>query len=109
MNSRTQITLDLLLSDDYLSGTARNGSGPARDFSGRLGLMSAIDELLAAAGDKEEERMPFATDTLISKASALHSELACVVGPEDEAWDAARGTFNVAVDQRPAAIVYPAS
>ena len=54
MNSNTQITLDLEVTDDYLSGLARNGSGPGRPFSGWLGLMAAIDELLADAGRLEE-------------------------------------------------------
>ena len=58
MTNNTQITLDLEVTDDFLSGQARNGSGPGRPFSGWLGLMAAIDELLAEAGrkKKEEER-----------------------------------------------------
>ena len=55
MNKNTQITLDLEVTDDFLSGQARNGSGPGRPFSGWLGLMAAIDELLAEAGKKEEQ------------------------------------------------------
>ena len=55
MNTRTQITLDLEVNDDFLSGRLRNGSGPDRPFSGWLGLMAAIDELLASAGNGEEE------------------------------------------------------
>jgi hypothetical protein len=55
MNKNTQITLDLEVTDDFLSGLARNGSGPGRPFSGWLGLMAAIDELLAEAGRKESD------------------------------------------------------
>ena len=55
MKTTTQITLDLEVDDDFLSGRVRNGSGPDRPFSGWLGLMAAIDELLAAAGRKEED------------------------------------------------------
>ena len=55
MKTRTQITLDLEVDDDFLSGRIRNGSGPDRPFSGWLGLMAAIDELLAGAGGGKEE------------------------------------------------------
>lgn len=54
MTKNTQITLDLEVTDDFLSGQARNGSGPGRPFSGWLGLMAAIDDLLAQARRKEE-------------------------------------------------------
>ena len=57
MTKNTQITLDLEVTDDFLSGLARNGSGPGRPFSGWLGLMAAIDELLAEAGKKENGEM----------------------------------------------------
>ena len=53
MKTSTQITLDLEVNDDFLSGRVRNGSGPDRPFSGWLGLMAAIDELLAAAGAED--------------------------------------------------------
>ena len=32
-----------------------------------------------------------------------------VVHPDDPAWDGARQAWNLAVDQRPVAVVYPAS
>ena len=57
MTKNAQITLDLEVTDDLLSGQARNGSGHGRPFSGWLGLMAAIDELLAEAERKEEEGM----------------------------------------------------
>jgi hypothetical protein len=53
MNKSTQITLDLEVNDDFLSGRIRDGSGAGRPFSGWLGLMAAIDELLAAAGAED--------------------------------------------------------
>ena len=55
MTKNTQITLDLEVTDDFLSGRARNGSEHGRPFSGWLGLMAAIDELLAEAGRKEDD------------------------------------------------------
>jgi hypothetical protein len=42
------ITLDLRIDEHGLSGRAADGSGPARDFSGRLGLLTAIEQLIAA-------------------------------------------------------------
>ncbi len=114
-DTRTRITLDLRLSEDYLSGTARNGAGSGREFSGRLGLMSTIDELLAEAGDPKEEQMTLTTqavdrETERGVAAALRAELGCVVvAPGDDTWDAARSGFSAGVDQRPAAIAYPAS
>ena len=62
MTNNTQITLDLEVTDDFLSGQARNGSGPGRPFSGWLGLMAAIDELLAEAGRKKEEERDMETE-----------------------------------------------
>ena len=53
MNKSTQITLDLEVNDDFLSGRIQDGSGAGRAFSGWLGLMAAIDELLATAGAED--------------------------------------------------------
>jgi len=40
----------------------------------------------------------------------LADRLECdVLLPGDDAWDSARQAWNLAVDQRPVAIVYPAS
>jgi hypothetical protein len=47
---RTTITLELLLAGDGVSGRALSADGDVREFSGRLGLMHTIDELLAGAG-----------------------------------------------------------
>lgn len=52
---KTTITLELLLAGDGVSGRALSADGGAREFSGRLGLMHTIDELLAEAGTNEEE------------------------------------------------------
>ena len=54
MNRKTTITLELLLAGDGLSGRAVGADGDAREFSGRLGLMHTIDELLAVAEKTEE-------------------------------------------------------
>jgi hypothetical protein len=60
MNGKTTITLELLLAGDGVSGRALSADGSAHEFSGRLGLMHTIDELLAAAsvnqgGDDESD------------------------------------------------------
>lgn len=48
--ARKTLTLELLLEGDGLSGRARSDDGAGRDFNGRIGLMHAIDELLAQTG-----------------------------------------------------------
>jgi hypothetical protein len=47
--TRKTITLELLLAGDGVSGRALCDDGGVREFSGRLGLMHTIDELLAGA------------------------------------------------------------
>ena len=44
--TRTEIRLELALDGDGLAGLAVGAGGEAREFSGRLGLLHAIDELL---------------------------------------------------------------
>jgi len=54
MTSRAvTITLELRLAGDELDGRASAGSGDGRPFSGWLGLLVAIDSLLAAAPEAE--------------------------------------------------------
>lgn len=53
--TKTTITLELLLTGDGVSGCALSADGDAREFSGRLGLMHTIDELLADAGTTKAE------------------------------------------------------
>jgi hypothetical protein len=58
------LRLELHLADDSLTGRASDGTGAAREFVGRLGLMAAIDALLpvsapeptapATVGDPDE-------------------------------------------------------
>ena len=111
MNRTKTITLELLADGDGLSGRALDGEGGSREFSGRLGLMQTIDELLAPAGTNQEEPMN-QNDTLIRMpdAAALRRLIGGdVIGPEDAGWDAARGAFNLNVEQRPALIAEPAS
>ena len=108
MNRTKTITLELLLAGDGLSGRALDGDGGAREFSGRLGLMHTIDELLAPAGNGQEERMNPETMIRMPDAAALRRLIGgTVVGPEDAGYDAERGVFNVNVDQRPAMIAVP--
>jgi hypothetical protein len=50
MTSRAvTITLELRLAGDELDGSASDGNGDGRPFSGWLGMLVAIDALLAAA------------------------------------------------------------
>ncbi|MGN6557179.1 MAG: FAD-binding oxidoreductase [Solirubrobacterales bacterium] len=110
MDRKTTITLELLMNGDGVSGSALGADGGAREFSGRLGLMHTIDELLAAASTTKEETMnPF--DTLETPAATDLRRLigGPVMGPGDEGYDAARGVFNLTVDQRPALIAEPGS
>jgi hypothetical protein len=46
------ITLDLRLAGDELDGSASDGNGTERPFSGWLGLLVTIDALLNAAPDQ---------------------------------------------------------
>lgn len=55
METRKTIRLELLLAGDGFSGRALSDDGHAREFSGRLGLMHTIDELLADAGTTKVE------------------------------------------------------
>ena len=48
------ITLELRLAGDELDGSASDGSGDGRPFSGWLGLLVAIDALLSAAPERED-------------------------------------------------------
>ncbi|HEU5063692.1 MAG TPA: FAD-binding oxidoreductase [Solirubrobacterales bacterium] len=111
---RKTITLELLLAGDGVSGRARSDGGEAREFSGRLGLMHTIDELLAVAGTTEEETMnPETLAAPVAPAMEI-ADLPRLIGgtvlrPNDEGWDAARQAFNLAVDQRPALIAEPRS
>lgn len=54
--ARRTVTLELLLEGDGLSGHAFSDDGSARDFNGRVGLMHAIDELLAQPGAADAPR-----------------------------------------------------
>jgi hypothetical protein len=56
METRKTITLELVLSGDGFSGRAHSDDGLVREFSGRLGLMHTIDELLAPAGTTKTTR-----------------------------------------------------
>jgi FAD/FMN-containing dehydrogenase len=110
MDRKTTITLELLLAGDGVSGRAFGTEAGPREFSGRLGLMHTIDELLAVAGTSEEETMN-PLETLETPAATELRRLIGdpVMGPDDAGWDAARLAFNLTVDQRPALIAEPAS
>ena len=111
MNRTKTITLELQVADQSLSGRAHDEVGASREFAGRLGLMHTIDELLAQPGTAKENSMnPLDTMFTTDEASALRRLIGGdVIGPEDAGWDAARLTFNLRVDQRPALIAVPGS
>jgi FAD/FMN-containing dehydrogenase len=109
------ITLELHVAGDSLTGGAVNGAGPERKFFGRLGLLSAI-ELLLADSEARNQGGRMATidttrspaDTPRSAADTLRDRLAGdVVSPGDPGWDAARQAFNLTIDQRPTAVAFP--
>ncbi|MGN6814755.1 MAG: FAD-binding protein, partial [Solirubrobacterales bacterium] len=109
MDLKKTITLELLLAGDGVSGRALGDDGDAREFSGRLGLMHTIDELLAGAGATKEATMN-PTETLEIPAAELRRLIGGpVMGPGDEGYDTARGVFNLTIDQRPALIAEPGS
>jgi hypothetical protein len=101
------ITLELHLAGERLTGRAANGGGPGVEFFGRLGLLAAIEGLIAAhPGDQGG---PMATlDTTRTPADSLRARLTgVVVAPGDATWDAARQAFNLSLDQRPTAVAFP--
>lgn len=49
------IGLEVELRGETLTGRARNGSGPGRSFAGWLGLLGAIDALIAESGGRRAE------------------------------------------------------
>jgi hypothetical protein len=51
--ARRTLTLELLSEGDGLSGRAFSEDGAVREFTGRIGLMHAIDELLVEASPSE--------------------------------------------------------
>lgn len=53
--TKTEIRLELTLDGDGLSGRAVGAGDEAREFSGRLGLMHAIDELLATTAGPDND------------------------------------------------------
>ncbi|HSK50765.1 MAG TPA: hypothetical protein VK889_09785 [Solirubrobacterales bacterium] len=55
--TRTEIRLELTLDGDGLSGRAVGAAGEAREFSGRLGLMHAIDDLLAHPASADDSAL----------------------------------------------------
>lgn len=93
------IELDVTLADDHPSGRAHVAHAEDREFSGWLGLMSAIGALCAAA--ERPERNPMTTNTLSQSPPA---ELPPLVLPDSEEYDSARTAWNLHADQRPAAV-----
>ena len=50
---RKTVILELLAIGDGLSGRAVSPDGATREFSGRIGLMRAIDDLVDAGSDEQ--------------------------------------------------------
>ena len=49
------ISLELSLDGDSLSGSASDGNGGRREFAGWLGLVSAIEALIATTSEGDDE------------------------------------------------------
>jgi FAD/FMN-containing dehydrogenase len=90
------IRLDLELAPECLSGRAIPDRGAHRKFSGWLGLVAAIDALLA-----DFDQGTDMTDTIAPGVT--------VITPDDPHYDDARRAWNLAFDQRPAAVALPTS
>jgi FAD/FMN-containing dehydrogenase len=90
------IRLDLELAPECLSGRAIPDRGAHRKFSGWLGLVAAIDALLADFDQGTEM-----TDTIAPGVT--------VITPDEPHYDDARRAWNLAFDQRPAAVALPTS
>jgi FAD/FMN-containing dehydrogenase len=94
------LSLELELHDEELSGRCSDGNGNESRFAGWLGLIGAIDSMVT----------PDERNTLITSQSSRFAELQSritgqVLTDGHEAWDASRATFNLTHDQRPAALV----
>jgi len=50
-----QVQVDALVDGETVSGVIRSAATPSRRFSGRLGLMAALDEALEAGDDPTED------------------------------------------------------
>src|SRR4051794_10483065 len=115
-NTSIHIDLDLELSGGCLSGRARNGSGPEREFSGWLGMVGAIDALLPATfapSDKAfptpPQESPMTTiEHPITDVAALRGRMTGqAIAPGEPGWDETRLAYNLLLDQRPELIVVP--
>lgn len=59
---RITLIIDIASRDGHLSGRVRPAGGPDRGFSGRLGLMGAIDALVIDTTGAEPSPGPAPTD-----------------------------------------------
>lgn len=62
-NDHISLSLELDISGESLTGHARNGTGAARSFAGWLGLLGAIDALVAEKGGRRPTTKTNRTDT----------------------------------------------
>jgi FAD/FMN-containing dehydrogenase len=102
------LALELELEGDALSGRLAGPAGRERRFCGRLGLLAAVDALLAPAlgpTPTRPRRNPMTTTTTTAPFERLRTRLdGELVTPDDPRWEAARQPFNLVADQRPAAV-----
>jgi hypothetical protein len=54
--TRLTLTVELELDDDAFSGCASDDAGARRQFSGWLGLIASIDDMIAAATERSREQ-----------------------------------------------------
>ena len=53
--AQREVQVDALVDGETVSGVIRSAATPSRRFSGRLGLMAALDEALEAGDDPTED------------------------------------------------------
>ena len=97
-SSTMTIRLELRYEDESLTGRAVNGSGQ-REFTGWIGLLAAIDELIGPSLN---------TSTSQEESMSIETAPTAVMRPGDRGFDQARQAFNLTVDQRPVLIAHPA-
>jgi FAD/FMN-containing dehydrogenase len=98
-SSTTTIRLELRSEDEYLTGHATGGGGARREFTGWIGLLAAIDELVSGGS---------VTTTYQEECMSIEIAPASVIRPGEDGFEQGRQAFNLTVDQRPELIAYPA-
>jgi FAD/FMN-containing dehydrogenase len=110
--TKITVTLELCVTGDCLTGTATNGDGEPRQFSGWLGLVAALDGLVPDRSDPATptpwRKAMTAIDTTIGDVRLLRSRMrGDVIAPDEDRWDLARQAYNLTIDQRPELVAFP--